>query len=112
MIETPQTIERRIENTATYPKHRITKAGSKSIKPKIHWVKHTTRGFRKQQNFITAIYFRCSGLDLKPYPLYLALYHHFALRPHHLAQTPHGARYVGRCGTCKSENKALAGRLA
>ena len=29
-------------------------------------VKYTARGFRNQQNFITAIYFHCGGLELAP----------------------------------------------
>jgi hypothetical protein len=29
-------------------------------------VKYTARGFRNKQNFITAIYFHCGGLDLAP----------------------------------------------
>jgi hypothetical protein len=33
---------------------------------KIQWVKYTARGFRSETNFITAIYFHCSGLDLMP----------------------------------------------
>jgi hypothetical protein len=35
-------------------------------KAKIQSVKYTARGFRNKQNFITAIYFHCGGLDLAP----------------------------------------------
>jgi transposase len=47
-------------------RHRITNAVSESINSKVQWVKYTARGFRKRQNFVTAIYFHCGGLDLAP----------------------------------------------
>jgi transposase len=59
-------LKRRFENIITYLRHRITNAGSESINAKLQWVKYTARGFRNKQNFITAIYFHCGGLDLSP----------------------------------------------
>ena len=47
-------------------KHGITNAVSEALNAKIQWVKYTARGFRNQQNFITAIYFHCGGLELAP----------------------------------------------
>lgn len=66
MIEKARMIHRRFDNIVTYLKHRITNAASESINSKIQWVKYTARGFRNQQNFKTAIYFHCGGLDLMP----------------------------------------------
>ena len=59
-------MNKRFENILTYWKHRITNAVSEALNSKIQWVKYTARGFRNQQNFITAIYFHCGGLDLAP----------------------------------------------
>jgi transposase len=62
-------LKRRFENIITYLAHHITNATSESINAKIQWVKYTARGFRNKQNFITAIYFHCGGLDLAPSPI-------------------------------------------
>lgn len=66
MIDKARMLKRRFENIVTYLKHRITNAASESINSKIQWVKYTARGFRNQDNFVTAIYFHCGGLDLRP----------------------------------------------
>lgn len=68
MIEVARMLKRRFENIVTYIRHRVTNATSESLNAKIQWVKYTARGFRNQQNFITAIYFHCGGLDLAPLP--------------------------------------------
>ena len=59
-------MKHRLENILTYLKHGITNAVSEALNAKIQWVKYTARGFRNQQNFTTAIYFHCGGLDLAP----------------------------------------------
>lgn len=56
----------RLENILTYLKHGITNAVSEALNAKIQWVKYTARGFRNRQNFTTAIYFHCGGLELAP----------------------------------------------
>jgi transposase len=66
MIEKARMLHRRFDNIVTYLKHRITNAASESINSKIQWVKYTARGFRNKENFKTAIYFHCGGLDLRP----------------------------------------------
>jgi transposase len=66
MVEKARMLKRRFENVVTYLKHRITNAASESLNSKIQWVKYTARGFRNQANFVTAIYFHCGGLDLRP----------------------------------------------
>jgi hypothetical protein len=32
-----------------------------------HYLRYTARGFRNRENFKTAIYFHCGGLDLYPH---------------------------------------------
>jgi transposase len=64
LVEAAGLLKRRFENIITYLRHRITNAASESINSKIQWVKYTARGFRNKQNFQTAIYFHCGGLDL------------------------------------------------
>jgi transposase len=66
MIEVARMLKRRLENVLTYLRHRITNAASESINSKIQWVKYTARGFRNKENFRTAIYFHCGGLDMAP----------------------------------------------
>ncbi len=56
----------RLENILTYLKHGMTNAVSEALHAKIPWVKYMAGGFRNQQNFITAIYFHCGGLELAP----------------------------------------------
>jgi hypothetical protein len=51
-----------------YVKHPITDATSEGINSRIQWVKYTARGYRNFNNFIDAIYFHCTGLDLLPSP--------------------------------------------
>jgi len=57
-------MKERLPNILTYLPHRITNAMSESINSKIQWIKYTARGFRNFDNFRTAIYFHCGGLDL------------------------------------------------
>lgn len=59
-------MKHRLENILTYWKQGITNAVSEALQAKIQGVKYTARGFRRQQNCITAIYFHCGGLDLAP----------------------------------------------
>ena len=66
MINVARMLKRRFENVVTYLRHRITNAASESINSRIQWVKYTARGFRNKENFKTAIYFHCGGLDLMP----------------------------------------------
>jgi len=66
MVEKARMLKSRLPNILTYLKHGITNATSESLNSKIQWVKYTARGFRNFQNFVTAIYFHCGGLDLAP----------------------------------------------
>lgn len=66
MVEKAKMLKSRLANILTYLKHGITNAVSESLNSKIQWVKYTARGFRNFNNFITAIYFHCGGLNLAP----------------------------------------------
>jgi transposase len=68
MIEKARMLKRHLGNILSYITHRITNACSESLNSKIQWVKYTARGFRNLENFKTAIYFHCGGLDLAPSP--------------------------------------------
>ena len=68
MIKKARMLKLRLKGVLTYLKHGITNATSESLNSKIQWVKYTARGFRNFQNFTTAIYFHCGGLDLSPSP--------------------------------------------
>ena len=67
MIEKAKMLKRHLANVLTYLKHRITNATTEGLNSKIQWIKYTARGFRNRENFKTAIYFHCGGLDLYPH---------------------------------------------
>jgi transposase len=67
MIEKARMLKAHLPNLLTYLKHRITNATSEGLNAKIQWIKYTARGFRNRENFKTAIYFHCGGLDLYPH---------------------------------------------
>ncbi len=66
MIDKAKLLKKHLQNILTYLAHPITNALSESLNSKIQWVKYTARGFRNLDNFKTAIYFHCGGLDLLP----------------------------------------------
>jgi transposase len=68
IIEKAKMLKSRLPNILTYLKQGITNAASESLNSKIQGVKYTARGFRNFQNFLTAIYFHCGGLNLPPSP--------------------------------------------
>jgi transposase len=68
IVEKAKMLKSHLQNILTYIKHGITNAASESINAKIQWVKYTARGFRNFDNFKTAIYFHCGGLNLSPQP--------------------------------------------
>lgn len=66
MRKAAQTIHRHVENILTYFQHPVTNAMSESLNSKIQKIKSMACGFRNLENFKTAIYFHCGGLDLDP----------------------------------------------
>ena len=59
-------VKRRIDNIVTYCRHWITNAVSEGLNSKIMSIKRRAGGFRNLDNFKSAIYFHCGGLDLHP----------------------------------------------
>ena len=66
VLEVARMIKRHLPNVLTYFRHRITNAMSEGIASKIQALKKMANGFRNRDNFKTAIYFHCGGLDLYP----------------------------------------------
>lgn len=59
-------LKRRLHNVLTYFAHRIDNAIGEGLNSKIQTVKKMAYGFRNRENFKTAIYFHCGGLNLYP----------------------------------------------
>jgi transposase len=67
MIEKARMLKSHLPNILTYLRHRITNATAEGLNSKIQWIRYTARGFRNRENFKTAIYFHCGGLNLYPH---------------------------------------------
>jgi len=61
-----ETVRRHIDNILTYYQHPVTNAMSEGLNGQIQTIKSMACGFRNMENFKTAIYFHCGGLDLYP----------------------------------------------
>ena len=61
-----RTIKERLKNVVSYCKHGITNAVAEGMNSKIMSIKRRVGGFRNIENFKTAIFFYCGGLDLDP----------------------------------------------
>ncbi len=61
-----RTIRERIDHVVSYCKHEITNAVAEGINSKVQSIKRRVGGFRNRENYKTAIYFYCGGLDLHP----------------------------------------------
>jgi transposase len=61
-----ETVRRHIDNILTYYQHPVTNAMSEGLNSQIQKIKSMACGFRNIENFKTAIYFHCGGLDLYP----------------------------------------------
>jgi len=59
-------IKSHLPNVITYATHGITNGVAEGINSKIMTIKRKCCGFRNSENFKTAIYFHCGGLDLYP----------------------------------------------
>lgn len=67
MKRVARTIKERLDNVVSYCTHRITNAVAEGMNSKIMAIKRRVGGFRNRENFKTAIYFYCGGLDLHPH---------------------------------------------
>jgi len=61
------TIEEGLANVVSYCTHGITNAVAEGINSKIMAIKRRVGGYRNRENFKTAIYFYCGGLELYPH---------------------------------------------
>ena len=67
MKKVARTIRDRLDNVVSYCTHGITNAVAEGINSKIQSVKRRVGGYRNKQNYKTAIFFYCGGLDLYPH---------------------------------------------
>ena len=61
-----RTIKERLKNVVSFCTHGITNAVAEGMNSKIMSIKRRVGGFRNIENFKTAIFFYCGGLDLDP----------------------------------------------
>jgi transposase len=61
-----ETVRRHSDNILTYYQHPVTNAMSEGLNSQIQKIKSMACGFRNMENFKTAIYFHCGGLNLYP----------------------------------------------
>jgi transposase len=66
MKKVAKTIKQRLANVVSYCKLQITNAVAEGMNSKIMSIKRRVGGFRNVQNYMTAIFFYCGGLDLYP----------------------------------------------
>jgi transposase len=66
MKKVARTIKGRLENVVSYCTHGITNGVAEGMNSKIMSIKRRVGGFRNRENFKTAIFFYCGGLDLHP----------------------------------------------
>lgn len=59
-------IQRHLDGVLRFVQHPITNGVAEGLNSKIMSIKRKAGGFRNPQNFTTAIYFHCGGLDLYP----------------------------------------------
>lgn len=66
VIRVARMIRERLHNVLTYCEHAITNAVSEGINSKIQTIQKMACGFRNRDNFKTAVFFHCGGLQLYP----------------------------------------------
>lgn len=62
-----RTIKQRLANVVSYCTHGITNAVAEGLNSKIQAIKRRVGGYRNKENYKTAIYFYCGGLQLYPH---------------------------------------------
>lgn len=66
VLKVAKMVKSHLHNILTYYTHRITNAVSEGLNSAIQTIKKRANGYRNVENFKTAIYFHCGGLDLYP----------------------------------------------
>jgi len=64
VIDAAKTLKRHDAGLLSYFAHRITNAAAESLNSRIQAIRVSARGYRNRNNFKTAIYFHCGGLQL------------------------------------------------
>lgn len=66
MKQVARSIRQRLDNVVSYCTHHITNSVAEGLNSKIMSIKRRVGGYRNPDNFKTAIFFHCGGLDLYP----------------------------------------------
>lgn len=66
VVKVAKMVKSHLHNILTYYAHGITNAVSEGLNSAIQTIKKRAGGYRNVENFKTAIYFHCGGLDLYP----------------------------------------------
>jgi transposase len=66
VVKVATMIRTHLDNVMSYFRHRITNAIAEGLNSKIATIQKRAYGFRNLDNFKTAVYFHCGGLDLSP----------------------------------------------
>ncbi len=66
MKKVARTVKERLPNVVSFCTHGITNAVAEGINSKIQAIKRRVGGYRNRDNYKTAIFFYCGGLDLYP----------------------------------------------
>ena len=66
VIDAAHTLKRHEAGLLSYFAHRITNAAAEGLNSRIQAIRVSARGYRNRQNFKTAIWFHCGGLQLYP----------------------------------------------
>lgn len=66
VLKVAKMVKSHLHNILTYYAHGITNAVSEGLNSAIQTIKKRAGGYRNVENFKTAIYFHCGGLDLYP----------------------------------------------
>lgn len=66
VIDAARTLKRHEAGLLAYFSHRITNAAAEGLNSPIQAIRVSARGYRNRENFKTAIFFHCGGLQLNP----------------------------------------------
>ncbi len=66
VIDAARTLKRHEAGLLSYFAHRVTNAAAEGLNSRIQAIRVSARGYRNRQNFKTAIWFHCGGLQLYP----------------------------------------------
>ena len=68
MKKVARMIKSRLTQVVSYCEHKTTNAVAEGLNSKIMSIKRRAAGFHSKDNFKTAIFFHCGGLEMRPHP--------------------------------------------